>query len=122
MIDTSLFPYETFPIRLEFGEKKNLTVCHFQCDAHLQKYLERYKLDKRTIKVTYRDGEPTKSSKTSKDTVRSGTRKTSKGSTTTNRRSTKSVDASGNTASTSKPTPKPKPKSSSKSKPKPKSK
>lgn len=120
MIDTSLFPYETFPIRLEFGEKKNLTICHFQCDAHLQKYLERYKLDKRTIKVTYRDGEPTKPSKTSKDKVRSGTGKTSKGSATTTRRSTKSVDTSGNTSSTSKS--KSKPKTNSKSKPSPKPK
>ena len=94
MIDTSLFPYETFPVRLEFGEKKNLTVCHFQCDEHLQKYLERYKLDKRTIKVTYRDGEPTKPSKTNKKSVQSRTTKNSNGSTSAGRKSTKKLDTS----------------------------
>ena len=62
MISTELFPYETFPIRIEFGEKKNITICHFQCQEHLDKYLERNKLDKRTTKIDYRDGEPTKPS------------------------------------------------------------
>ena len=102
MIDTSLFPYETFPVRLEFGEKKNLTVCHFQCDEHLQKYLERYKLDKRTIKVTYRDGEPTKSGKTNKTKVRSRTTKVSDGSANTDKKRTKNVDKPRNVSSTRK--------------------
>ena len=106
MIDTSLFPYETFPVRLQFGEKKDVTICWFKDETDLQKYLNRYKLDKRKVKIDYRDGEPTKSSKTSKDKVRSGTGKTSKGSATTTRRSTKSVDTSGNTSRTRKPKPK----------------
>ena len=55
MIDTSLFPYENHPYRLEFGEKKNRTICFFSCQEHLDKYLERYRLDKRTIKIDYRD-------------------------------------------------------------------
>ena len=69
MINTELFPYETFPISLEFGEKKNTTICHFQCQEHLDKYLERCKLDKRTIKIDYRDGEPTKPSQKRKRSV-----------------------------------------------------
>jgi hypothetical protein len=95
--EENLFPYETFPVRLEFGEKKNLTVCHFQCDEHLQKYLERYKLDKRTIKVTYRDGEPAKSGKTNKKSVQSGTRKTSGRSPSGSKGDTKKLDSSGTT-------------------------
>lgn len=104
MINTSLFPYESFTVRLEI--KTENRICWFKDDYELQKYLNRNKLDKRTINVTYRDEEPSKSSKTSKDKVRSGTRKTSKGSTITNRRSTKSVDSSGDTSSTGKPKPK----------------
>ena len=35
-----LFPYESFPIRLE--DKTENKVCHFQCEAHAQKYIDRY--------------------------------------------------------------------------------
>ena len=102
MISTELFPYETFPIRLEFGEKKNNTVCHFQCEEHLQKYLERYRLDKRTIKIDYRDGEPTKPSQKRKRSVeqKSGTK--SKGSSGAVRKRKSSVDSTRNTTSTTK--------------------
>ena len=51
MISTELFPYDKFAFRLEFGEKKNTTVCWFECKEHLDKYLERYRLDKRTLKI-----------------------------------------------------------------------
>lgn len=63
MIDVSLFPYETFTIRLEFGEKKTKTICYFQCQEHLDKYLGRYKIDKRTLKLDYRDGAPVATNK-----------------------------------------------------------
>lgn len=103
MINTELFPYETFPIRLEFGEKKNTTICHFQCQEHLDKYLERCKLDKRTIKIDYRDGEPTKPSQKRKRSVeqKSGTK--SKGSSGTVRKRKSSVDSTRNTTRNSKP-------------------
>ena len=45
-----LFPYVTFPWRLEVNKDCHnvkgiaLTVCHFECEEHLQKYLDRYKL------------------------------------------------------------------------------
>jgi len=102
MISSELFPYETFPIRLEFGEKKNTTICHFQCQEHLDKYLERYKLDKRTIKLDYRDREPAQPSQKRKRSVeqKSGTK--SKGSSGTVRKRKPSVDSTRNTAGTTK--------------------
>jgi hypothetical protein len=103
MIDTSLFPYEKFPVRLQFGEKKEISVCWFECDEHLQKYLNRYKLDKRTIKVDYRDGEPTKPSKANKNSVEQGTRKTSSRSSSGSKRSTKKLDIPGTPSRTRKP-------------------
>jgi len=102
MIETSLFPYENHPYRLEFGDKKEKTVCFFSCEEHLQKYLNRYKLDKRTLKIDYRDGQPVESGKTNKTKIRQRIRKSSDGSSGTSGRSTKSVDASGNTGSNSK--------------------
>ena len=102
MIDTSLFPYDTFPIRLEFGEKKNATICHFQCEEHLQKYLERYKLDKRTIKIDYRDKKPPKPRQKRKGSVEQKSPTKSKGSTSTSKGRTTRVDSTRNTSSTSK--------------------
>ena len=97
MISTELFPYETFPIRLEFGEKKNTTICHFQCEEHLQKYLERYKLDKRTIKIDYRDKQPTKPSQKRKRSVEQKPKPKSKGSSGTSKGRTTSLDSTRNT-------------------------
>lgn len=77
MVEPVLFPYLSFPIRLEFGSKKENTVCFFQCEEHLQTYLNRYKLDKKTLKIQYRDGEPTQPSKKHKTKVRQTTGKNS---------------------------------------------
>lgn len=95
------FPYESFGVRLEI--KTENRIAWFKDDIDLQKYLNRYKLDKRTIKIDYRDGEPVKSDQKHKDDVLSGTGKTSNRSTSRNRRSTKSVDSNRNTRSTRKP-------------------
>ena len=97
------FPYESFLIRLEFGENKNTTVCHFECEEHLQKYLERYKLDKRTIRIDYRDGEPAEPSKKCKRSVeqKSGTK--SKGSSGAVRKRKSNVDSTRNTTRNSIP-------------------
>lgn len=103
MISTELFPYENHPYRLEFGEKKEKTVCFFSCEEHLQKYLNRYKLDKRTIKVDYRDGEPTKPSKTNKNSVEQGTGKKSSRSTSGSTRNTKKLDTPRTPSRTRKP-------------------
>ena len=102
MISTELFPYETFPIRLEFGEKKNNTICHFQCEEHLQKYLERYRLDKRTIKIDYRDGEPTQPSQKRKRSVEQKPKSKSNRGSGAGKKRTASVDTSGNTTRTTK--------------------
>ena len=102
MISTELFPYETFPIRIEFGEKKNTTICHFQCQEHLDKYLERYKLDKRTIKLDYRDGEPAQPSQKRKRSVEQKPEPKSKRSSGTVRKRKPSVDSTRNTARTTK--------------------
>ena len=102
MISTELFPYETFPIRIEFGEKKNTTICHFQCQEHLDKYLESYKLDNRTIKLDYRDGEPVNTSKKHKRSVEQKPEPKSKGSSGTSKGRTTRVDSTRNTARTTK--------------------
>jgi hypothetical protein len=102
MIDTSLFPYSSFPIRLEYGDKKDHTLCFFECKEHLDKYISRHKLDKRKIKVIYRDEQSTKSSNSSTKKVRQRTGKSSNGSTTKSKGNTKNLDSSGNSSSTRK--------------------
>jgi hypothetical protein len=42
MIETSLFPYEKFPIRLDI--KSQNRVCWFECEHHLNKLIDREKL------------------------------------------------------------------------------
>jgi hypothetical protein len=101
--NVELFPYEKFGFRLEFGEKKNITVCWFECQEHLDKYLERYKLDKRTIKIDYRDGEPVKSGKKQQNSVEQRTRNTSSGGSSRSRGSTKKLDSTGTSSRTRKP-------------------
>ena len=102
MIETSLFPYENHPYRLEFGEKKERTVCFFSCEEHLQKYLNRYKLDKRTLKIDYRDGQPVQPSKKNQRSVEQGTKPKSNGSSSTVRKRKPKLDTTGNSSSNSK--------------------
>jgi len=101
MIDTSLFPHENHPFRLEFGEAKNATICWFECEEHLQKYLIRYKLDLKTVKIDSRD-EPIKSSQTNKRSVESKPKPKGKGSTSPVRKRKPSVDTPRNTTGTTK--------------------
>ncbi len=54
MIDTSMFPYFSHPIRLEYEEKKGSVVCFFECEEHLKKHLERYKLNKKKVSILHR--------------------------------------------------------------------
>jgi len=101
MISTDLFPYEKFGYRLEFGEKKNITVCWFECQEHLDKYLERYKLDKRTLKIDCRD-EPIEPSKKHKRSVEQNSKPKSDGGIGTVRKRKSSMDSSRNTTRTPK--------------------
>jgi len=102
------FPYQTFPWRLEVNKDHHnvkgiaLTVCHFECEEHLQKYLDRYKLRPRDYKVSNRDGKSLKSSKKHKTNVSKRSRKSNNGSTSTVRKRKSSVDSTGNTTSNAK--------------------
>ena len=91
------FPYETFPWRLEFSG----VVCHFECEEHLQKYLDRYKLKPKEYKVSNRDGKSLKSSKKHKTNVSKRSRKSNNGSTSTVRKRKSSMDPTRNTAGNS---------------------
>ena len=102
MTEAPLFPYEKFGFRLEFGEKKNTTVCWFECQEHLDKYLERYKLDKRTIKIDYRDGEPVSPRKRNKRSVEQTPKPKSNGGSGSVRKGKPSVDSTRNAVSTTK--------------------
>ena len=102
------FPYATFPWRLEVNKDCHnvkgiaLTVCHFECEEHLQKYLDRYKLKAKDYKVLNRDGKSLKSSQKHKRNVQSSTGKGSDRSTSTVRKRKSSVDSPRNSASNSK--------------------
>ena len=100
MISTELFPYESFGVRLEHINEKR--ICWFKDDYELQKYLERYRLDKRTIKIDYRDGEPVDTSKKRKRSVEQKPKPKGKGSSGTSKGRTTRVDTSRNTARTTK--------------------
>ena len=100
-----LFPYETFPWRLEVNKDCHnvkgiaLTVCHFECEEHLQKYLDRYKLKPRDYEVSNRDGKSLKSSKKHKKDLQSLSRKSDNGSASPVRRRKSRVDSTRNTTS-----------------------
>ena len=103
MIDTSLFPYENHPYRLEFGEKKNITLCWFECKEHLDKYIERYKLKAKDIRVQYRDEQSIKSSKTNTKSLQQTVEKDNHRSGGGHRRNTKDLDTNRNSNRTRKP-------------------
>ena len=102
------FPYETFPWRLEVNKDCHnikgiaLTVCHFQCEEHLQKYLDRYKLKPKDYQVLNRDGKSLKSSKKHKRNVQSSTGKSGDGSASAVRKRKSGVDSVRNTVSNAK--------------------
>ena len=66
------FPYQSLPWRLEVNKDCHnikgiaLTVCHFACEEHLQKYLDRYKLKSKDILVENKYGIQLTSKKKSK--------------------------------------------------------
>ena len=93
-----LFPHQTFPWRLDLKD----VVCHFECEEHLQKYLDRYKLKPKDYKVSNRDGKSLKSSKKHKRSVESGTTKKSNRSSSTIRKRTSILDPTGNFTSNAK--------------------
>jgi hypothetical protein len=102
-----LFPYDSFPWRLEVNKDCHnikgiaLTVCHFECEEHLQKYLDRYKLKPKDYKVSNRDGKSLKSSQKHPKSVEQKPGKISNRSSGTVRKRKPSVDSTGNTAGNS---------------------
>ena len=103
-----LFPYVTFPWRLEVNKDCHnvkgiaLTVCHFECEEHLQKYLDRYKLKPKDYKVSNRDGKSLKSSQKHKKDVSKRSGGSNNRSSGTVRKRKSSVDSVRNTASSTK--------------------
>ena len=102
------FPHETFPWRLEVNKDCHnvkgiaLTVCHFQCEEHLQKYLDRYRLKPKDYQVLNRDGKSLKSSQKHKTKLQSSTRKSGDGSTSAVRKRKSSMDSVRNTSGNAK--------------------
>ena len=102
------FPHETFSWRLEVNKDCHnvkgiaLTVCHFECEEHLQKYLDRYKLKPKDYQVLNRDGKSLKSSQKHKRNVQSSTGKGSDRSTSSVRKRKSSVDSVRNTSGNAK--------------------
>jgi len=100
MTEPSLFPYENFPVRLE--QKAENRICWFKDDYDLQKHLIRYKLDKRTIKIDYRDGEPVVRSKKHKGDVEQKSKPKSNRGAGSVRKGKPSVDSTRNAVGTTK--------------------
>ena len=105
-----LFPYYTFPWRLEVNKDHHnvkgiaLTVCHFECEEHLQKYLDRYKLKPKDYQVSNRDGKSLKSSKKHKKNVSKRSGGSNNGSSGSVRKRKSSMDSVRNTISNAKGT------------------
>ena len=100
MTEPSLFPYENFPVRLE--QKAENRICWFKDDYDLQKHLIRYRLDKRTIKIDYRDGEPVVRSKKHKGDVEQKSKPKGNRGTGSVRKGKPSVDSTRNAVGTTK--------------------
>ena len=103
MISTEKFPFESFPIRLEYKDGKDSRICWFQCEEHLQKHLERYKLKKKDVTIENKNEKPTRRRKKHQDNVQqvSGTKR--KRSSGTSKGRTTRLDSTRNTSSTTKP-------------------
>jgi hypothetical protein len=101
MIDTSLFPYQNHPVRLEVLQENR--IAWFLDDIYLQKYITSTKLKSKDIKVLYRDEKPLKTSKTNKKNLQQTVEKDDSGSGGGHRRNTKNLDIPGPTNSPRKP-------------------
>jgi len=102
------FPFEKFPWRLEVNKDHHnikgiaLTVCHFECEEHLQKYIDRYKLKAKDYNVSNRDGKSLRSSQKHTRSVESPTRKKSNRSTSTVRKGKSIMDSTGDSTGSAK--------------------
>jgi len=51
---TEEFPFDQFPWKLVYTEGKETRKCYFESEAHRQKHIDRYKLKKKDIKLSYK--------------------------------------------------------------------
>lgn len=100
MINTSLFPYSSFPIRLD--HKNEGRICWFKDDIDLQKYLNRNKIDKRTIQIQTLNDESIQPNSKRKNKVRQATGTANYGSSDSVSKRKSSVDSRRNSVRNSK--------------------
>ena len=50
--EKELFPHSEFPCRLEYKDGKENKICYFQCEIHMKKHIERYKINKKDCKIS----------------------------------------------------------------------
>lgn len=93
------FPYESFPWRLEYKDQS--TICYFECEEHIQKYIDRYGLKPKDISVENRDGKSLISRKKHKRSIQSSTSSDRNGSSGSVLKRNTSMDSTGNTSGNS---------------------
>ena len=101
MIDTSLFPYQNHPVRLEIIQENR--IAWFVDDIYLQKYITSTKLKSKDIKVLYRDEKPLKVSKKHTKNLQQTVEMDDSGSGGGHRRNTNNLDIPGSIKCTLKP-------------------
>lgn len=52
MSDKEEFPYETFPYKLVYTDGNEKKTCYFMNKHHLDKHIQRYRLNKKKIKIS----------------------------------------------------------------------
>jgi hypothetical protein len=51
------FPYQNFTFRLEVKEGKDNKVCWFECQEHVNRFLDRHKLKKKDYTLTIKSND-----------------------------------------------------------------
>lgn len=54
MNHTEEFPFEQFPWKLVYKDGSEIRKCYFESESHRQKHIDRYKLKKKDIKLSYK--------------------------------------------------------------------
>lgn len=100
MSESNLFPYPSFPIRLELTEESK--ICWFKDSIDLEKYLKRHKVDRNKIIILNANEQSIKPSNTYTKAIQSGTTKNPNGSTGKRRGRPKKLDSNSNISGSSK--------------------
>jgi hypothetical protein len=48
------FPFDQFPWKLVYKDGNETRKCYFESESHRQKHIDRYKLKKKDIKLSYK--------------------------------------------------------------------